>query len=370
MIPNQHLRIVLSLSFISIISLLITSCGDESPQGPGDTIGIDTIPPAVVTDLVAKSPTASSLALVWVAPGDDGTTGQAARYHIRYSSSHITDQNWDLATPVSSVPKPKPAGQIETVVVTGLPPAEDIYFALKTCDEVPNESELSNCAMGTTNQEKVPPAAVTDLKADAISQTEFLLTWTAPGDDIMEGTASEYDIRYSYYPINKQNWAGANHVIGEPAPKPGGQPDSFIVTGMAPGMNYYFAMKTADDVPNWSMISNLCPALALSKYLWVTPSVVTVGDETQVVFRASSTEATKVNIWRYYYDYPTRSWKWIIFKHLVDGMFPGGSHAVWWDLKDDDGNPVPDKYAVQYPVKLHWGETPIDSTRITIEQPE
>jgi hypothetical protein len=29
-----------------------------------------------------------------------------------------------------------------------------------------------------------------------------VLTWTAPGDDDLVGTASEYDLRYSLEPIN------------------------------------------------------------------------------------------------------------------------------------------------------------------------
>ena len=35
-----------------------------------------------------------------------------------------------------------------------------------------------------------------------------------------------------------------------------GSAEEFTVTGLAPLTTYYFALKTADKVPNWSGLSN------------------------------------------------------------------------------------------------------------------
>lgn len=109
--------------------------------------------------------------------------------------------------------------------------------------------------------DSIPPAAVTDLAAATGSGNgEVDLSWTASGDDDNLGTASTYDIRYVPYangPIDTEaEWNGATQVAGEPAPGPPGTPESFTVSGLTPGNSYYFALKTADEVPNWSDLSN------------------------------------------------------------------------------------------------------------------
>ena len=104
--------IALAFLFLAVISIL--SCGDETvvvpPDPGGGNGGIDTIPPSAVLGLHARTPTASTMALVWISPGDDGLIGQAASYDLRHSLSIITEQNWDSAAPVTGLPDPKPAG--------------------------------------------------------------------------------------------------------------------------------------------------------------------------------------------------------------------------------------------------------------------
>ncbi|UCH82798.1 MAG: hypothetical protein JSW50_09985, partial [Candidatus Latescibacterota bacterium] len=208
-------------------------CGDDSvaPNTEDDGGGngesqLDTIPPAAVTDLRQRTPTYQTVALAWTAPGDDGHSGTADRYEIRHSKSPITMDNWDAATALDPniIPTPKPAGQIETIVVTNLDSGTEYHFALRTIDEKDNKSDISNNASGSTLTESFPPADVTDLAASAISTGSFELTWTAPGDDFMAGTATKYDIRYSPRAIVSQaDWDHAIKVAEPPAPRPGGE---------------------------------------------------------------------------------------------------------------------------------------------------
>jgi len=215
------------------------------------------VPPAVVADLHKTDSTSTTVTIAWTAPGDDGNTGTASEYDIRYATSPITDANWSSATQVSGEPSPKAAGGSESFTVAGLAASTTYYFALKTADDVPNWSLLSNSASGGTGTETVAPSAIANLGASNETETTIRLSWTAPGDDGGTGQASEYDIRYSTAPITVANWDEATQVTGEPAPKTSGSFETFTVTGLTNTTTYYFAIKTADEVPNWSSLSNV-----------------------------------------------------------------------------------------------------------------
>jgi len=303
----ENIRSVLSsswrISITVLISLIILSCGGEegNPVGsdpPDEDPPTDTIAPAAVTDLDLRLPTRYSLALVWKSPGDDGQTGTATQYDIRSSKTVINDDNWDQATPVDpgDIPSPKPAGQIETCVITDLESGTLYYFALKTSDEVGNESGLSNCAGERTLYEDVPPSDINDLTAVAVDETSFELTWTAPGDNGMSGTASEYDVRYWTRPIiDDAGWREATRVTGAPSPKPAGQTETMTVQDLVPGTSYYFAVKTADDVDNWSGLSNMTVALAYGHFISVAPRSVVKGDLAYITFKAADVGFTTVS---------------------------------------------------------------------------
>ena len=112
-----------------------------------------------------------------------------------------------------------------------------------------------------------PPSAITDLATSNPTSDSITLTWTAPGDDEDVGVASEYDIRYSTSLIDEGNWDSATQVDGEPTPSPAGTKEIFTVTGLSTDTTYYFAMKTADEVPNWSELSNVTSVnLLLAQY--------------------------------------------------------------------------------------------------------
>lgn len=93
--------------------------------------------------------------------------------------------------------------------------------------------------------------------ARAQSSTTVTLTWTAPGDDSLSGTASVYDVRMSTAPIDGTNFGTATRLGGAPAPLTAGSSQNFVVTGLTPSTQYWFAIKTQDDAGNWSGISNI-----------------------------------------------------------------------------------------------------------------
>lgn len=218
------------------------------------------IAPAAITGLYVNNVTSTTIRLIWSAPGDDSVTGTAAQYDIRYSTSTITSANWASATQVTGESAPQVAGTTESFTVSGLSSSTVYYFAIKTADEVPNWSGLSNVVTGTTSAESTPPAHISTLAADSLKANSIRLTWTATGDDSVTGTAAQYDVRYSTSVITEATWASATQATGEPTPLIAGSAQSFTITGLTAGTTYYFAIKVADEVPNWAAISNVVSA--------------------------------------------------------------------------------------------------------------
>jgi len=260
-----------------VLTVFLSGCGDDNGEaGPGDTT-----PPAAVTDLFVAATGSSSATLTWTAPGDDGTTGTASEYDLRYSdSSDITSESdWASATQVSGEPVPRAAGMPETLAVAVLTGKKVFHFALKAADEVPNWSGLSNPA--SADVDVTPPAAVQDLAVTATTESSITLGWTSPGDDASTGTASQYDIRYSMSTITETNWNTVTQASGEPVPQPAGSTEEFVVTGLLAGTPYYVALKTADEVLNWSGLSTQATgitAFPLPDMVPVPAGTFTMGD--------------------------------------------------------------------------------------------
>ncbi|MCP4704794.1 MAG: T9SS type A sorting domain-containing protein [candidate division Zixibacteria bacterium] len=94
--------------------------------------------------------TPNSVTLAWTAPGDNGNTGTARRYDIRYSTSEITTENWSVAGQAIGEPNPAAAGTTQEFVVDDLIPNTLYYFAIKTLDYANNWSVVSNNDTATT----------------------------------------------------------------------------------------------------------------------------------------------------------------------------------------------------------------------------
>jgi len=107
------------------------------------------------------------------------------------------------------------------------------------------------------------PADVSDLSAASGASVGTIdLSWTAPGDDSVTGTATTYDVRYSTSTINSGTWATDTEATGEPSPSIASTAETMTVSGLTKGITYYFAIKTSDEVPNESGLSNVANAVA------------------------------------------------------------------------------------------------------------
>ncbi len=120
------------------------------------TVGIETpdnIAPNAVSDLSATATGASTVLLEWTASGDDGATGQASQYDIRYSTSPIaTNTDFSNAQQVNGEPTPQITGSDESFVVNGLNASTTYYFCLKVGDDNGNFSAISNSTYAATEE--------------------------------------------------------------------------------------------------------------------------------------------------------------------------------------------------------------------------
>ncbi len=223
-----------------------------------DAGGTDKVPPGAVSDLSADVVSPERVRLQWTAPGNDGTTGTADYYDVRYHTSPITDDNWDEAVKAAGEPTPGPQGTVEAFEIGGLFANTSYYFAVRAGDESGNVAALSNVAALTMPiaEDVVPPAAITDLRVVSASADSVVLEWTATGNDGYVGTAAGYDLRYSTNPITEDNFESAVRVTSVPTPLSAGSVQSATVQPLLPGRTYFMAMKAYDVAGNRSALSN------------------------------------------------------------------------------------------------------------------
>ena len=100
---------------LCVVFTLATFLSCSEKETPAE-LPQDVTPPAAVTDLTCFNPETSSIALRWIAPGDDGNNGTASQYDFRYSTSLINDANWPSAPQVAGEPLPKAAGNAGTLI--------------------------------------------------------------------------------------------------------------------------------------------------------------------------------------------------------------------------------------------------------------
>jgi len=103
-------------------------------------------------------------------------------------------------------------------------------------------------------------AAVTTLNvawAASSRAGSVTLAWTAPGEDSLMGRAARYDLRYSAQMITVQNFLQATAAPDMPLPATPGTMQSYVFDGLPSGVVCYFAIKTVDQVGNWSAMSNV-----------------------------------------------------------------------------------------------------------------
>lgn len=93
------------------------------------------------------------------------------------------------------------------------------------------------------------------------------LRFTAPGDDLGQGKADHYEIRYSDAPIDENNFSSAIQIASDLIPLSAGLSQEVNVFDLPPEKTLYFALVSIDEAGNRSALSNIATGTTLS----VTP---------------------------------------------------------------------------------------------------
>ncbi|XP_072854001.2 calcium-activated chloride channel regulator 4 [Pogona vitticeps] len=139
-----------------------------------------------------------------------------------------------------------------------------------------------------------PPCAITDLEVEPVDEGEFLLSWTAPGDDYDSGKAERYEIKMSEsllelrYNFTNATSLNTSNLIPE-------------IAGVKQYFQYkpenvtkendtilYFAIRAIDNSNNIGQASNIARAVLLAT-LPTTPSPATSDHHT--TFPAETNDA-------------------------------------------------------------------------------
>ncbi len=112
-----------------------------------NTVGIvDSDPPGKIDNLDAATGSGEGrINLSWTASGDDGSSGTASFYSIKYSTSTISSANFDAITDsMLNPPTPAVTGTPQTTVLTNLTPNRKYFVAIRAYDDGMNPSPVSN----------------------------------------------------------------------------------------------------------------------------------------------------------------------------------------------------------------------------------
>ncbi|MFH1415964.1 MAG: LamG-like jellyroll fold domain-containing protein [Elusimicrobiota bacterium] len=118
------------------------------------TAGADVTAPGQIDDLyVEEGSYPGQIELIWTAPGDNGTIGNAAGYELKYATFEITGANydscdsWDTSSWIPLDPE-----STENKVLADLDHTKTYWFAIKAYDEAPNYAVMSNTASAIPGQ--------------------------------------------------------------------------------------------------------------------------------------------------------------------------------------------------------------------------
>lgn len=230
---------------------------------------LDLTPPGKITTLSGfPGNYEGEVELTWTAPGDNGNEDiiEDGKYRIQHST--WTGVVWSTVSPSIEIPISNVKfGDPQVYLVTGLINGATYYFRIWTCDEVPNWSEMSYGITSLAQEDKIAPGKVADLSVTP-GDMHVTLKWTAPGDNEYKhdfDIGSEYDIRCSsLVAISTSTWDNSQvksitefTISGSTYPTAQGKLENLTITCLTNYVNYWFALKTIDEKPNESDLSNV-----------------------------------------------------------------------------------------------------------------
>lgn len=250
----------------------IDGSGNVSPlSNVVEPANVDFIPPEAITDLRIEESGRDWVRVSWTATGDDGQTGMAAAYSLRYGGNLRVVQSWTTAVEALDVPPPSGAGTRETATISGLDENSTYYVALRALDGQGNMSEMSN-VLRVKTLGRSTPETIKDLAIEAYTSNGLTLNWTAPQDQGEEtATVAGYDVRFLRTELTESTWETATKIPAPRTPSVPGSLETSTLKGLPQDTAYYVGIKSYDALGNPSALSNV---LAVPELDTVAPAAV------------------------------------------------------------------------------------------------
>ena len=232
------------------VSTGISTCTLETP---------DLTPPEAIDDLAILPPEADALRQLtfeFRAPHDPKhRSGQASNYEILIATSEEAAAE-GRGSVVEVSPGAEAAGTLQTIAIgldtengeVVLQPEQLYALRIRSLDGNENISNWSNVATRRTLDED--PADVEDLDCEgSAADLGAICTWTAPGDDDLDGIVDHYEMRiWSDTPANARVVEFSTNING-------GGADTVTFDDLDEATFYYFQLTAYDERGN-SSVSN------------------------------------------------------------------------------------------------------------------
>ncbi|MFH1258768.1 MAG: PQQ-binding-like beta-propeller repeat protein [Elusimicrobiota bacterium] len=270
--------------------------------------GADLEPPAAITDLVVRTgESAGEVVLSWTAPGDDGVTGKAVSYNIRYTvdANFYWESYFTLAEVWQSLRLTGgEAGFAETEVVSGLKEGVTCYFCLRSVDNASNWSANSNLGSASAQVDLTLPAAPQNLAASDVAEdfgSAVNLSWQKSADD---GSGADDVAGYRVYRSTNAALGSFSLVVSLTKGR-----QNYQDSGLNAGEEYYYLVRAYDQWQE-SPPSNLAKITPLNNWLPINPDEegnLLLEDGTEVSFEKGS--------------FPAGEKYWVLVKKLSAGEY-------------------------------------------------
>jgi len=216
-------------------------------------------------DLSVTEAGSEDVFLNWEVPASD--LNEVESFEVRYATFPITAENWESAVPGAIGPAAGDPGETIEYAVRDLEPEQTYYFAVRNQVRGRVDPQLSNVVSVTLDgsspppppppPDTTPPAAIADLAAAGTGSSWIDFSWTAVGDDGVNGTADAYRLRYRPGAAieDEADWNEATPAQGLPVPAPSGSPESYRLDGLDPETAYGVALRAVDEAGNVGALS-------------------------------------------------------------------------------------------------------------------
>ncbi|MEZ4652226.1 MAG: fibronectin type III domain-containing protein [Candidatus Eisenbacteria bacterium] len=199
--------------------------------------------------------------MAWTASGEDGSTGLASSYSIRYLRDEAirTEADWERAHTLEVRPTANAGAEsIENARLEGINPETSYGIAVRAFDEA---GQISAFVPGIMILEydtplPTPPLAIDALGLETSATRSAQIRFRHP--HVPEGGAplAYYVIGIATQAVTEANWDRVGKFDSAPEPSSAGTMSLWTLTPLQPGTQYHVAVRARDTAGSWSPISS------------------------------------------------------------------------------------------------------------------